>query len=102
MKACNGRYAAAQIAKEVGVSRRQFFNWVNLFKKRGVDGLRPRPHGGGAPPRVRGGVLKGFRAGLKTGRWKRAKEIQQWLLSEHQVKLSLKGVYYWRRKLSGP
>ena len=99
--ACLGELTAAQIAKKVGVSRRQFFNWVSAFKKGGVNKLLARRHGGGAPARVRGAVLKEFRAGLKAGRWKRAKEIQQWLLREHQVKLSLKGVYYWRRKLRG-
>jgi len=28
---------------------------------------------------VQGRVLEEFQAGLKTGQWKRAKEIQQWL-----------------------
>lgn len=50
---------------------------------------------------VQGKVLEEFQAGLKAGRWKRAKEIQQWLRSQHQVKLGLKGVYYWLGKLGG-
>ena len=50
---------------------------------------------------VQGKVLAEFQAGLKVGQWKRAKEIQQWLRSEHQVKLGLKGVYYWLGKLGG-
>jgi hypothetical protein len=50
---------------------------------------------------VQGNVLEEFQAGLKVGQWKRAKEIQQWLQSRHQVKLGLKGVYYWLGKLGG-
>jgi putative transposase len=40
-----------------------------------------------------------LQAGLQVGRWKRAKEIQQWLAQRHQKKLGLTGVYYWLGKL---
>jgi len=50
---------------------------------------------------VQGPLLAEFQAGLKAGQWKRAKEIQQWLVSRHQVKMGLKGVYYWLGKLGG-
>ena len=50
---------------------------------------------------MQGKVLEEFQAGLKAGQWKRAKEIQQWLQSQHQVKMGLKGVYYWLGKLGG-
>jgi hypothetical protein len=42
-----------------------------------------------------------LQAGLETGRWKRAKEIQAWLAQQHQTQLSLNGVYYWLGKLGG-
>src|ERR1700674_1474754 len=90
--ASGGQLTAAPIAEQVGISRRQFFNWVNALKQGGVDALLAREHGGGAPPRVQGKVLAEFQAGLKAGQWKRAKEIQQWLRRQHQVKLGLKGV----------
>jgi transposase len=99
--ACSGQLTAAQIAEQVGISRRQFFNWVDALKAGGVAGLLAREHRGGSAPKVQGRVLEEFQAGLKTGRWKRAKEIQQWLRSQHQVKLGLKGVYYWLGKLGG-
>jgi transposase len=99
--AASGQLTAAQIAEQLGISRRQFFNWVSALKGGGVEGLLKRGHGGGPAPRVKGKVLKEFQAGLKAGRWKRAKEIQQWLHSRHQVKLGLKGVYYWLGKLGG-
>ena len=97
--ACGGQLTAAQIAEQVGISRRQFFNWVGLLKRDGVAGLLANHHRGGPPPKVTGKVLEAFQAGLKVGCWKRAKEIQHWLRREHQVKLGLKGVYYWLGKL---
>ena len=99
--ASSGQLTAAQIAEQVGVSRRQFFNWVRALKAGGVAQLLARDHGGGPPPRVQGQVLAALQAGLQAGQWKRAKEIQQWLHQQHQIKLGLKGVYYWLGKLGG-
>jgi transposase len=99
--AASGQLTASQIAEQMGMSRRQFFNWVGALKGGGVQGLLRREHGGGPPPQVQGKVLEEFQAGLKAGQWKRAKEIQQWLRSRHEVKIGLKGVYYWLGKLGG-
>lgn len=99
--AASGQLTADQIAHQVGISRRQFFNWINTLKQGGVPALLARAHGGGRPPQVQGKVLTEFQAGLKAGQWKRAKEIQQWLRHQHQVQLGLKGVYYWLGKLGG-
>jgi hypothetical protein len=63
--------------------------------------LLERQHGGGAVPQVQGAVLKELQAGLRSGRWKRAKEIQHWLRERHAVGLKLPGVYYWLGKLGG-
>jgi transposase len=99
--ACSGQLTAEQIAEQVGISRRQFFNWLKALKSDGVAGLLRRDHGGGAKPKVTGRALAALQAGLQAGRWKRAKEIQQWLAGQHQVKMGLKGVYYWLGKLGG-
>ncbi len=99
--AASGQLTAAQIAEQLGISRRQFFNWVSALKAGGVEALLARDHGGGAAPVVKGQVLAEFQAGLKAGQWKRAQEIQHWLRSRHQVKVGLKGVYYWLGKLGG-
>jgi hypothetical protein len=64
------------------------------LKSGGVDGLLEREHGGGRKARVQGRALEQLQAGLQDGRWKRAREIQQWLQQQHQTQLSLKGVYY--------
>jgi len=99
--AASGQFTAAQMADQIGISRRQFFHWVNALKAGGLAGLLERAHGGGATPQVTGQALVELRAGLQTGRWKRAKEIQQWLQQRHEKKLTLKGVYYWLGKLGG-
>lgn len=99
--AASGQFTAGQIAEQVGISRRQFFHWVNALKEGRVEGLLEREHGGGAPPQVQGKTLEELLAGLKEGRWKRAKEIQQWLQHRHQIKLGLTGVHYWLGKLGG-
>ena len=99
--AASGQFTAAQIAEQLAISRRQFFHWVNALKAGGVAGLLEREHGGGAPPQLHGRVLTEMQAGLQAGRWKRAKEIQQWLAQQHKKKLGLTGVYYWLGKLGG-
>jgi transposase len=99
--AASGEFTAAQIAEQIGVSRRQFFHWVNALKSGGVERLLEREHGGGQPAQVKPRVLQELQAGLQVGRWKRAKEIQQWLRQCHQTQLSVKGVYYWLGKLGG-
>ena len=99
--AASGQMTAAEIAEPLGISRRQFFNWVNALKAGGVDALLKREHGGGAPARVKGSMRAQLLAGLQKGRWKGAKEIQAWLKEEHQTSISLKGVYYWLGKLGG-
>ena len=99
--AASGEFTAAQIAEQIGVSRRQFFHWVNALKSGGVEQLLERAHGGGQPAQVKPTVLQELQAGLQAGRWKRAKEIQQWLGQCHKTRLSVKGVYYWLGKLGG-
>lgn len=99
--AASGQFTAAQIAEQIGISRRRFFDWMNALKAGGIDRLLQRQHGGGAPPQVHGSALAQLQEGLREGRWKRAKEIQQWLRDRHAVKLKLPGVYYWLGKLGG-
>ena len=99
--AASGQFTAGQIAEQIGISRRQFFHWVNALKAGGVNGLLAREHGGGARPQIQGEVLAEVLAGLRAGRWKRAKEIQAWLAQRYRRRLGLTGVYYWLGKLGG-
>lgn len=99
--AASGEFTAAQIADQLEISRRQFFNWLTALKAGGVPGLLKRSHGGGAAARVKGAVLSEFQEGLKRGQWKRAKDIQHWLAKVHGVRLGESGVRYWLGKLGG-
>src|SRR5487761_2279033 len=99
--AASGQLSAAQIAEQLGISRRRFFDWMNALKAGGLAGLLERQHGGGAAPQVQGDARKELLAGLQSGRWKRAQEIQSWLRERHAIRLKLPGIYYWLGKLGG-
>ena len=98
--ASEGKFTSAQIAEKTGISRRQFFHWLNALKNGGVKELLKHGHSSGAPPRIKGMVLREFKKGLLQGKWKDAKEIRLWL-AEHRVKLSLPGVYCWVKSVGG-
>ena len=99
--AASGQLTAVQIAEQLGISRRRFFDWMNALQAGGLAGLLERQHGGGAAPQVKGDAHKELLAGLHAGQWKRAKEIQHWLRARHRIRLTLPGVYYWLGKLGG-
>jgi transposase len=99
--AASGQFTAAQIAEQNGISRRRFFDWMNALKAGGLAGLLQRQHGGGAAALVQAAALTELKAGLAQGRWKRAREIQQWLRERHAVRLKLTGVYYWLANWAG-
>lgn len=48
--AASGQFTADQIAEQLGISRRRFFDWINALKAGGIAGLLERKHGGGAKP----------------------------------------------------
>jgi biotin operon repressor len=90
--AASGQFTAAQIAEQIGISRRQFFHWVNALKAGGVEQLLERDHGGGQRARIQGSALQELQAGLQAGRWKRAKDIPAWLRQRQEPRLTVKGV----------
>jgi transposase len=89
--AASGQLTAAQIAEQLGISRRRFFDWMNALKAGGLAGLLERQHGGGAAPQVQGDARQELLTGLQSGRWKRAKEIQHWLRERHAIRLKWPG-----------
>lgn len=94
-----GTWPLEVILDRAKISRRCFFGWMKAFKSGGVAGLLSRQHGGGRVPKVQGAVRDELMAGLASGRWKRAKEVQRWLQQQHGVWLNMPAVYYWIRKL---
>jgi transposase len=99
--AASGQLTAAQIAEQQGIRRRRFFDWMNALKAGGVAGQLEGQQCGGALPQVQWDALKELQAGLQSGWWKRAKEIQHWLRERQTIRLKLAGVYYWLGKLGG-
>lgn len=61
--AASGRLTAAQIAEQLGISRRQFFNWVKALKEGGVEGLLAREHGVEARPECKARFWQSFKPG---------------------------------------
>src|SRR2546426_5033700 len=63
--AASGQFSAAQVAEQIGISRRQFFHWVNALKAGGVERLLERKHSGGRAAQVHGSVLGELQSGLR-------------------------------------
>jgi len=95
-----GHHTLDEIAELVDRGRRSVARWVKAFRQDGVAGLRAKSRGGRRAKRVivdeptEAALLEG----LKRGQWKRAKDIQRWLLTEKKTKLSLPGLYNWLRR----
>ncbi|GEM_PF-2666124 len=89
-----GKWTAAEIAKKVGVSRAQFFNW----KKQGLKDLLHIERGGGRTPRLSPAIQKEIKRRIRQGQG--AAEIQFWLNGK-EVGINIKtgGVYYYLKKL---
>jgi transposase len=50
--AATGQFTVVQIAEQLGISRRRFFDWMHALKTDGLAGLLQRQHGGGRPRRL--------------------------------------------------
>jgi len=48
--AASGQFTSQQIAEQLGVSCRRFFDWVKMLRSGGLPGLLECAHGGGATP----------------------------------------------------
>jgi transposase len=98
--AYSGQHTMDEIAELVGKGRRSVARWVKVFRQDGVAGLKAKPRGGARAKRtlVTEPTAADLIEGLKVGRWKRARDIQQWLLKEKKTKLSLPGLYNWLRR----
>lgn len=97
-----GNHTTHEIAKMMKISRASLWKWVWKFQEGGIQGLiSDQWDRCGRKPQVEGRLREELLKGLEGGRWKRAKEIQEWLKSDQRVSMSVKGVYYWLGKLGG-
>lgn len=99
-RAISGRFTAAQIAEDVGSSRRTFFYWMKKLKHGGPQTLlENRNHRGGAKPKLSAKITRGILTGIESHQMRKARDIQRWIRNKHKVKLGLNGVYYYLGKL---
>ncbi len=97
--AASGQDTLEDLDCKAGRARATIQNWLDKFNAGGVAGLleRATPPGSTSPlaePRIQGQL----KAGLKTGRWRTAREVAAWLEAEHGVKRARKSLYYWLTK----
>lgn len=87
-----------RIAGVVMRGRSTVCRWIRAFREGGITKLLERQHNGRGPSLTEA-VKEELREGLKSGRWKTAREIQAWLEEQHQIKLKPSGVGYWLRQV---
>lgn len=93
-----GTHTLRQIGDVVGQSRSTIGNWMQVARNEGIAALLASHQGKGAAPKVKGKVLSELRHGLVRGRWKRSKEVREWLEERHGIRMGLTGARYWLKK----
>ena len=90
---------------EIGLSlkrgRSTISRWLKAYREGGIKQILHRGHGGGRPAALSECHQDALIDGLRSGHWKRAKDIQIWLYAEHKIDLKIGGIHYWLRKLKG-
>ena len=101
--AASGQLTAAQIAEQLGISRRRFFDWVNALKAGGVAGLLERVSMAAVRRRKsKANVLEELLAGLAIGPVETGQGNPALAAGATcSIRLKLPGVYYWLGKLGG-
>lgn len=95
--AYTGVHSLEEIAELTGRARSMVVRYIDAFREKGVEGLYAKPKGGRREKRctLNEASQEGLIAGLKEGKWKRARDIQEWLEKRHGQKMSLGGLYKW-------
>src|SRR5476651_814771 len=98
--AFRGQHTLAEIAETLDCARSSVAEYIRRFRTDGVAGLHLKPRGGAREKRTKvdAATTAELLAGLRQGRWKRAKEIRHWLADKRGTRLSLAGVYTWLRR----
>jgi len=94
-----GEHTTEQIAGIVDCSKASVTNWVRSYREGGMKRLLQDRRRSGRNPSLDERAVAELLKGLREGRWKRIKEIRQWLEKEHGAVLSYRGVHYWLGKL---
>jgi len=99
--AVRGQWTLQQIGDAVGAGRSTVAVWLKLLRTQGMAVLLQWKKGQGAPGKLTAPMQAAVQAGLATGRWRRACDLQLWLRKEHGIDMGLGGVYYYLGKAGG-
>ncbi len=99
LRAVSGSHSLDELARLAQRSRSTLQNWITKWSRGGVSELlrRETPPGKQSPlsdARLHKEIMDGWRS----GRWKSAQEVADWLQNEHGIQRSRKSIYYWLKK----
>ena len=95
-----GIFTREQIGQAINQGRATIGRWIKTYQQGGIDALLKRNYHGKRPT-LQSEDIDALQQVLRDGKFKTAKEIQQWLAGERGVNLKLSGVYYWLKKVTG-
>ncbi len=93
--------SAQEIAEVAGVSRATVFNYLALFQEGGLDRLLHRQREGGRQARMSPALQEELVEKLRTGEFRRARDVLKWLRGRMEKPPALKTLYYWLGKVGG-
>jgi transposase len=95
------QHKAKEICQMAGVSRATLFSYLEEFRQGGVSQLLQRGYGVGRPATMSAELQAELVEKLKVGEFRRAKEVQAWILKRTHKRLALRTLYYWLGKVGG-
>lgn len=100
--ATTGQHGYRDIAQIVGCATSTFALWLNKYLGGGVEELlrRETPPGASSPIGA-APVQQELVAGLKSGRWRTARQVAAWLQEAHGIRRAAKSMYRWLGKAGG-
>lgn len=97
--ASSGRHTLEDLASMAGRARATIQLWLGKFKGGGLPGLLKRDTPPGATSPLSSSKMQSqLKAGLKSGRWRSAQGMSDWLKETHGIHRARKTLYYWLKK----
>ena len=93
-----GQFTRAQIGDALNKSRATIGRWLKAYLSGGIQALLKRGHGG-KQPTLQPDDIDALKDGLRSGQFKTAKEIANWLEKERGIQMKKSGIYYWLDKV---
>jgi len=94
-------HSYAEVAEIVGRHPSRVKEWAKQFRAGGIEQLLTRGNGGGRKALMPENVAEALTEKLREGAFRTARQIEQWLEQEHQLKYGEGSIYYVLGKLGG-